>query len=282
MRPYSPWWLLFLVFAGIVDPICGLACKLSLIFWRAGLPPRCNSPRRMRRGLVLVLGGIEGPSPYNRSMALGILSSRYRGAVVRLDWNDGIPFWRSIVNLMWPPHQEQQVARIVEFLSAYRRAHPDAPVHIMSQSGGTWITLRVLESLPLDFRVRSAVLIAPSVSPGYDIRAAADRCEHSLISVGSAGDYFFLGLGTTFFGTSDRKFTPSAGLLGWHYQHSRFIDARWHPNWLRWGYLGNHTTSTSTQFVRRVLVPQLLAGAVLAHPGSNRTAAALTVSVTQG
>ncbi|MBX3395690.1 MAG: hypothetical protein KF841_10015 [Phycisphaerae bacterium] len=282
MRPYSPWWLLFLLIAGIVDPLYGLACKVSLVFWRAAVPPRCDSLRRRRRGLVLVLGGIEGPSPYNRSMALGILASRFRGAVIRLDWNDGIPFWRSIVNLMWPPHQERQVARIVEFLSSYRRAHPDSPVHIISQSGGTWITLRVLESLPSDVRIRSALLIAPSVSPGYDIRAAANRCEDSLISVGSAGDFFFLGLGTLLFGTSDRKFTPSAGLVGWHHQHPRFIDARWHPEWLRFGYMGNHTTSTSARFIRRVLAPQLLRSAVLARTGLDGAGAALTVSVTQG
>ncbi|MBK8268886.1 MAG: hypothetical protein IPK83_11515 [Planctomycetes bacterium] len=121
-------------------------------------------------------------------------------------------------------------------------------------------------------------MIAPSVSPGYDISRAAEQCDDAMVSFGSAGDYFFLGLGTLLFGTSDRVFSPSSGLLGWHHQHPRFVDARWHPAWLRLGNLGNHTTSAATQFMQYVVGPRLITGADSAHPISDSNAAYLTVS----
>lgn len=252
---YSPLWLIYLLLAGLFDPIYGIYGKLMSIVRPGRLSPRADTPARRRRGLTLILGGIEGPSPYNLAMARGVLRSRYRGAVVRVAWNDGVPVWRSLVNLMWPPHQERQVALIVAQVCAYRREHPAAPICIVAQSGGCWIALRVLESLPPGVRLRTVALIAPSVSPGYDIRAAAERCESRLVSFGSAGDFFFLGLGTILFGTSDRVFSPSAGLVGWHHQHERFVEIRWHPVWLRLGNLGNHTSSAAEHFIARVVCP---------------------------
>lgn len=79
------------------------------------------------------------------------------------------------------------------------------------------------------------------------------------MSVGAAGDYFFLGLGTLLFGTSDRVFSPSAGLVGWHYKHAGFIEARWHPAWLPLGFIGNHTTSATARFMAAVVGPWLAA-----------------------
>ena len=260
MQPYSPWWLFWLILSGILDPFYGVYCKLVSIVWAARLPARADTPARRRRGLTIILGGIEGPSVYNLNMARGILRSRHRGAVVRFDWNKGVPFVRSLVNLIDTRHQERQAAAIVEYIVTYRREHAEAPIHLVAQSGGCWITIRVLESLPSEICIQTAVMIAPSMSPGYDISRAADRCAGGLFSFGSAGDYFFLGLGTLMFGTSDRVFTPSAGLLGWHYQHPKFTDARWHPAWLWMGNLGNHTMSGATHFMEHVIGKVLTKG----------------------
>ncbi|MBK8268885.1 MAG: hypothetical protein IPK83_11510 [Planctomycetes bacterium] len=124
MQPYSPWWLVWLVISGIFDPIYGVYCKLASVVWAARVPMKSDTPRRRKRGLTIILGGIEGPSIYNLNMARGILRSRYRGAVTRIDWNRGIPFLRSLINLIHATHHERQASTVVGQILEYRRMHP--------------------------------------------------------------------------------------------------------------------------------------------------------------
>ena len=207
--------------------------------------------------MTIVLGGIEGPSKYNADMIRGILRSGYRGSVVRFDWNQGPPFWQFLVNLMSRRHHERQSALLAERIRDHQRRHPDAPVCIVAQSGGCWIAVRALEQLPKGTMIDSVVLLAPAISLGYDIRPAAARCRSALISVGAAGDFVFLGLGTMLFGTSDRAFAPSAGFIGWHFQPEGFIETRWHPDWIKLGYFGNHTSTTAVPFIATIIGPKL-------------------------
>lgn len=243
--------------SGLVDPLIGLYAEITSIFWNPKLPSRADTPRRRSRGLTLVLGGIEGPSPYNRAMACAVLESGYRGAVRRIDWNGGLPLIRSLINLMSKRHQKRWAAEVARQIIEQKRAHPDAPVCLLSQSGGTFIVVKALELLPEDVKACTAVLLAPSISPAYDISIAASKCSDGLVSVGGPGDYMFLGIGTSLLGSSDRVFGPAAGWVGWHH-HGRpdFIELRWHPSWLAHGYLGNHTTTSSVKFLSRVIAPR--------------------------
>ncbi|HKQ47884.1 MAG TPA: hypothetical protein VJZ71_07445 [Phycisphaerae bacterium] len=256
-RHFSVYWSAFAILSGLVDPLMGVFVKIASIFWWPRLPAKADTPRRRKRGLLLVLGGIEGPSPYNHAMACGMLRSRYRGAVVRFGWNRGIPFLRSLVNLMSRCHHARQTARLVERIVSYKCRYPDAPVNLLAQSGGCWIVLKALEQLPVDIRVDSAVLIAPSISPDYDITCATSRCASGLVSIGGPGDFFFLGVGTTLFGTSNRVHSPSAGWIGWHHHPAGFREVRWHPRWLRYGYFSNHTSSSSQALIQYVVAPLL-------------------------
>lgn len=254
-KPYSLPLLLFPVLSGLLDPLYGVLAKITSIFWMPKPPARADTPRRRCRGLTLVLGGIEGPSQYNYEMVCAVLRSRYRGSVVRVDWNAGIPFVRSLVNLMHRRHKRHQALRLAQLIVEHHCSYPDSPVCLIAQSGGCYIVVQALEMLPEDVSVHTAVLLAPSISPGYDISVASGRCSNGLVSVGGPGDFFFLGLGTLLFGTSDRVFSPSAGWIGWHHHPPGFIESRWHPSWIRLGYLGNHTTSSSPRFIATVLAP---------------------------
>lgn len=255
-RPVIPLMLIGIL-SGLIDPLTGVYAEIVSIFFNPKVPRGADTPRRRSRGLTLILGGIEGPSPYNRAMACAVLESGYRGAVRRIDWNAGPPLVRSLINLMSRRHQMRFAKEVARQITEHQREHPHAPVCLMAQSGGSLIVVRALELLPPESRVHTAVLLAPSISPAYDISVAASKCTHGLVSVGGPGDYMFLGAGTTFFGTSDRVFGPSAGWVGWHH-HGRpdFIELRWHPTWLRYGYLGNHTTTSSRAFLTNVIAPR--------------------------
>lgn len=253
-----PWWLnLIPILGGLLDPLTGVFTTILRIFRPFHVPRGGDSPRRRRRGLTLILGGIEGPSQYGVSMAVGVLRSRYRGAVKIVPWNRGVPLLCWLRNLMDRRHHEVQSDRLVTRILEHQDRYPNSPVCLLAQSGGCWIVVRALEKLPAGARVRTAVLLAPSISPAYDIATAADRCESGLVSIGGPGDLFFLALGTTVFGTSDRLHTPSAGWIGWHhFSVPGFTELRWHPSWLRYGYLGNHTTTSAVRFIRQVVAPR--------------------------
>lgn len=255
---YAPIWNAVPIFTGLLDPIHGVLTHVWEIFRRPRVPDCADSPMRRRRGLTIIAGGIEGPSPYNHAMCMGMLGSRWRGAVVRFKWNGGVPFLRSARNLMSPAHHERQSDKLARMIVMQRTAHPDGPIHLIAQSGGCWIVIRALEKLPADIRVQSAVLLCPSISPGCDTAAAASRCTHRMVSMGSPGDFFFLGIGTLLFGTSDRVHTPAAGFVGWHHHPANFVEARWHPDFLRHGYVGNHVSTSQVCFVREVIAPLLM------------------------
>ena len=241
--------------AALLDLPYGLFVKLLGACSR--LPPGLDTTRRRRRGLVIVLGGVEGPSFFNARIVHGLVAGRLRGAIRRIDWNDGIPFIRSAVNLMSRPHHEHWARIVADQIAAHRAAYRDAPVAIVSQSGGCWIAIRALELLPESCRITTAVLHAPAVSPQYDLRPAAARCERAIVSVEAIGDYVLLGAGTIIAGTADRRHTPAAGLVGWKSPPAKLISLRWRPAWLRRHHLGNHTTSAARRFVRDVITPRL-------------------------
>lgn len=256
-KPYPFAWNLIPLLAGLIDPLLGVLGKLTTIFWWPRLPDRADSAKRRRRGLTLILGGIEGPSLYNYFMGLGLLRGRYRGAVVRFHWNAGVFGIRSLTNLVSTRHHERQSDLLVEAIVEHAGNYPGTPVCLMAQSGGCYITLRGLEKLPDGIGVQTSVLLAASISPGYDVTKAAAKCRRALVSVGCLGDFFFLGAGTLVFGTSDRVFSPSAGLVGWHHHPPRFVETRWHPSWLRFGYIGNHVSTSSPSFIRNVIASML-------------------------
>ncbi|MCK6457740.1 MAG: hypothetical protein L6Q92_14565 [Phycisphaerae bacterium] len=249
------------IISAVLDPILGLMSTLPGTVFGPGPTQRWDSPRRRRRGLVIIVGGIEGPSLYARAMAIGLLRYGWRGAIVVSRWNAGVPWLRAFVNLMSSAHHTRCAHALAAQIAEYRRGHPDGYIAIIAQSGGCWITIRALERMEDSIRVDRAVLLAPAVSSGYDVARAAQRCRGGLMSVGGPGDLFYLGLGTLALGTSDRRFRPAAGLLGWQHHPPGFVDARWRPEWLRHGYLGSHITVCYPRFIRAVIAPWLVGDA---------------------
>jgi len=257
VRQYSFIWLLFAWLMGVLEPFfCAISTWPGMIF---GVGPtlRWDTTRRRRRGLVVVLGGVEGPSLYARAMATGILKSGWRGAVVVYEWNAGPPIVRALKNLMNREHQERCAGELVRMIRGHRTRHGNTRVALLAQSGGCWIVVRALEHLGAAEAIDRAVLLAPAISPGHDPTRAAMGCREGMASVGGPGDLFFLGLGTSVFGTSDRHFGPSCGLTGWRTSPPGFDDVSWRPAWVRFAYVGNHVSTVSPIFIRRVIAPWL-------------------------
>ena len=123
-----------------------------------------QTPARRERGLVLVLPGIEGESCINHSIARGLADGGVTSAIEVFDWTTGV-ILLFLYHLRGWRRNVAQAKRIARRIAEYRKAYPGRPVHVVGHSGGGAMTVLVLERLPADTTVTSAVLLQAAVSP---------------------------------------------------------------------------------------------------------------------
>lgn len=236
----------------------------------ASLHTGCIAPggalkeKRYERGLVLVLPGIEGASVWSRSMAVGLEDGSVGSAVELYDWTVGLP-GSFLINLTALERNRRQARRVADRIIDYREKYPGNPVHIVAHSGGAGIAVLVLEALPAGRQIDSVVLLAPALSPEYELSTALRRVRR-IYNFYSAHDVTLLKLGTTLFGGIDREFGPSAGAVGFSMtdnldpEQKRLYKARlrqvaWGPALERAGASGTHMGWTSRKFARTYVAP---------------------------
>lgn len=196
----------------------GLLCTLSFLISPIGrlcggrLIKRME-PERLDRGMVLVLPGIEGRSFLNVSLMAGLLDAGLPYAMEILDWTTGCNLLAIYHLRAW--ERNHRVARqIADRVIDYRRQYPGRPVWLIGHSAGGAMSLLTAEFLPAEQSVTGIVLLAPAMSSEYSCEAAMQRTERGIWNFYSAGDVWFLGLGTLVFGTFDGVHWPASGRIG--------------------------------------------------------------------
>ncbi len=125
-----------------------------------------------------------------------------------------------------------------------------------------------LEALPAGVQVDRALLLAPALSPRYNLAGALRGVRDTAYAAHSWIDFGLMGLGTLALGTMDRRHAPSAGLIGFRLpkdlsdedrrQYAKLRQIGWRPRLIRDGNLGDHSGCTNIPFSRRVLAPIVL------------------------
>jgi pimeloyl-ACP methyl ester carboxylesterase len=105
-------------------------------------------------------------------------------------------------------------------------------------------------------RVASVILLAPSVSPGYELTPALAHVDR-IVNYHSARDVTFLKWRTGNFGTYDRVKTPAAGHAGFEASDPRLTQVPYDPAWDALGNDGDHFGPVARAFVRDVVAPTL-------------------------
>ena len=162
-------------------------------------------------GLVLVLGGVGGLDLCGFGLSLAVRSAGLPYAIERVVWGHGFGRWYS--DLSDVEHLSQQADRVAGRIRCFRAEHPGEPVFLVGKSGGAGLVLLALERLEPG-SVERAVLLAPAVSPRYDLTAALRAVRGEMTVFTSPLDVVILGAGTRLFGTIDRVRTFGAGLRG--------------------------------------------------------------------
>ncbi len=223
---------------------------------------------RLDKGLILILPGIEGESQLNHMIADGLKDAGVPDAIDIYDWT-GTRFF-IIGNTMRYERNLQQASLVGARLAEYMRTHPGRPVHLIGHSGGGGLAVMVLEQMSRKRPITAAILLAPALSPDHNLAAAMERTKYGIYNFWSAGDFAFLGIGTTTFGNMDREHGPAAGMVGFRrpdiltkadakLYDTKLHQIRWRFGMLKEGQLPGHISWANPWFVKDWLGKIILA-----------------------
>lgn len=225
---------------------------------RHGLPPACGP---MDGDVVFILDGVGGFqfAPVmirrvvrSRGLRIGTIVCRWQWGLVGEMWTD----------LMWLRRNRVEAARLARRLLSHRRAYPSARLHLFGYSGGAGVAVLACEALGGRRVIDHLMLIAPALSPDYDLAPALTAVHRCTVFV-SERDFMLLGLGTRWFGTIDRVRTRSAGMVGFRMPgdvssvdraaYERLRQVRWEPSFKDGGVSGGHIGWLSERFLGKIM-----------------------------
>lgn len=210
-------------------------------------------------GLVVVFPGIDGRQLHNEELCRGLVDAGIDADVMLVDWTSllGVLYNQTAVD-----DNRRKAAKAAELIATYRRDNPDSPVYLVGHSGGTAIAVWATELLPKDAPVEGVVLLASSLSPGYDLSRALAHTRKGIVNFYSRHDQALLNAGTTLFGTMDGVNTHAAGFSGFRGHDEaaaggRLVQVRWNEHMRAVGYNGDHFSICNRLFGRKLLAPVL-------------------------
>jgi pimeloyl-ACP methyl ester carboxylesterase len=187
-------------------------------------------------------------------------------------------FGRYVLDHVVHANQQYQGRLLAARVLEYRRCCPGLAVHLMGHSAGAAVVLAAAELLPPG-SVDRIVLLAPSVSCGYDLRPALRCAREGIDSYYSPRDVFTLGLAMALVGTADRRWEAAAGRVGFcpivegaqdAALYAKLRQHGWSPS-VEWtGHRGLHFGGNHVDFTSYYLLPLLVAGppTVCARPAA--------------
>jgi hypothetical protein len=218
------------------------------------------------RGLVLVADGVGGLDLCGAGLVHVMGAEKLPHAIMVFSWGHGTGRW--LADLTDVANRDAMAQSMADTIARFKADRPTEPVFLVAKSGGSGVVVKALERLD-EQSVARVVLLAPAVSPAYDLTSAlrAVRCE--MVVFWSPFDVIILGAGTRVFGTMDRVRSVSAGLVGFtkpadgpvgesHLNpYDKLRQVRWRPRMAATGYLGGHLGPDSPLFLRKYVVPLL-------------------------
>ncbi len=212
----------------------------------------------------LHLCGISGYRNIDRSFVRGLADGGLHARIDHYDWTTADP---GLGSLLAHKRNEQESAKVAKILLAHYRANPNARITVTAHSGGCAIIAWALEKLPPDVRIDSVVMLAPALSPGYDLTAMLRHVSGHLYVFYSQYDDIVLGAGTSLFGTMDGVKTDAAGKVSFTEpqgadaaQYQKLEQFPYERAWLKLGDIGDHVGTMTHAFGERIIAPLLLTG----------------------
>jgi hypothetical protein len=244
---------------------------IGLFAWSTKPPAPAPTPtpaEARNEGLVLVADGVGGFDLCGKALARAVKASGLPYTTVSVRWWHGVGRWYA--DLSDAANHDAHAEKLAETVRRSRDENPRRPIFLVGKSGGCAVVVKALEKLSgSGATVEKAVLLAPALSPGYDLTRAIGSVRREVVVFWSPLDVVILGAGTRIFGTSDRVWCSGAGRVGFLRPKSGVDDParsaaykklrqiRWTPRMSATGYLGGHMGPDSPRFLKKYVVPLL-------------------------
>jgi hypothetical protein len=166
-------------------------------------------------------------------------------------------------------HAKSQGTRLAAAIQARKQREPGRRVVLVGHSAGCAVVVAAGDALPPDTLDRT-VLLAPSVSTGYDLRPSLVAATEGLDVFCSRKDWVALGFVVRVVGTTDTGSGPAAGRFGFQPKGEAALDPTvsaklrqhfWSAEQAWTGHTGGHHGMHSPAFVRAYLFPLFTAPA---------------------
>ncbi len=171
-------------------------------------------------------------------------------------------------------HARLQGQRLAESILERKAREPGRRVVVVAHSAGCAVALAAGDALPIG-AVNRFVLLAPSVSTGYDIRPTLWSASEGVDVFCSKKDWVALGFVTRFIGTTDRFWSAAAGRWGFkpkgdhalaEAEEARLRQHFWTENMAWTGHTGGHHGMHSPDFVLTYLMPLMTGEVIIGGP----------------
>jgi hypothetical protein len=216
------------------------------------------------RGLLIVVGGVGGLDWCGIAVRHVVRAARIPYSIQLFPWGHGFLRWHAdLTNIA---NRDARSGVLAETIRRFKNDHARSPVVMVAKSGGSGVGVKALELLDQE-SVERVVLLAPALSPQYDLTAALRAVRREMVVFWSPLDVIILGFGTRLFGTTDRVRTVSAGLVGFRIppvdvgdpnrnrEYRKLRQIRWHPRMASTGYFGGHLGPDCPLFLKKYVVP---------------------------
>jgi pimeloyl-ACP methyl ester carboxylesterase len=217
--------------------------------------------RPVAEPVLIHLPGVSGESSVDHALIQGLRAGAVVAHIQIYDWtcdDPGIPALHAYFR------NQQQAQKIADLLTEKFRADPARKIYLTSHSGGGALAVWALEKLPPDVEVETLLLLAPALSPTYDLSKALAHVRGKAYVFYSYLDTIVLSYGTRVFGTMDGVYSNAAGLNGFveppggdPARYAKLVQEAYDPDWVRYGNIGDHIGWTAAPFARAVLAPLL-------------------------
>lgn len=160
-------------------------------------------------------------------------------------------------------YSKRQGERLAVAILARKNREPGRRVVLVAHSAGSAVALAAGDALPPD-SIDRTILLAPSVSTGYDLRPSLLAAREGLDVFCSRKDWVALGFVVRVVGTADTGSGPAAGRRGFQPRGESALDPVlgaklrqhfWSAEQAWTGHTGGHYGAHSPGFVRAYLFP---------------------------
>jgi pimeloyl-ACP methyl ester carboxylesterase len=214
------------------------------------------------RGVIFVVPGVGGDGPSYAKMVQGLRDAGRHEQTRAVHWGAPAPLF--MLNLQNDSIHRAAESDLAQQIRAYRAEHPSDLIIVIGHSAGCGVTLGALARLEPGCNIDSAILLAASVSPEYNLAPALGHVRGQVHSFYSDRDTLWLGWRCSTFGTYDNVKTKAAGNQGFTSVEklppdlqAKFEQHPYDPVWSALGNNGGHMDPLARKFAEKVIAPLL-------------------------